>query len=65
MPGSPHRRDDEGIFAGLLLIEALDEAALRGAWRQAAQLASDIGAIGEPEIYQGMFALDARIADFE
>jgi hypothetical protein len=58
-------RKDEGIFAGLLLIEALDEAALRSAWREAARLAPDIGAAGEPEVYQGMFALDARIADFE
>jgi len=58
-------RKDDRIFAGLLIIEALDEAALRGAWREAASLAPDIGAIGEPEVYQGMFALDARIADFE
>jgi hypothetical protein len=58
-------RKDEGIFAGLLIVEALDEAALRSAWREAAKLAPDIGATGEPEVYQGMFALDARIADFE
>ena len=58
-------RKDEGIFAGLLIIEALDEAALRGALREAARLAPDIGGAGEPEVYQGMFALDARIADFE
>jgi hypothetical protein len=57
-------RKDEGIFAGLLIIEALDVAALRSAWREAARLAPDIGADGEPEVYQGMFALDARIADF-
>ena len=30
-------RKDEGVFAGLVLIEALDEAALRGALRQAAK----------------------------
>jgi hypothetical protein len=58
-------RKDEGIFAGLLIIEALDEAALRGALREAVKMARDIGGAGEPEVYQGMFALDARIADFE
>jgi hypothetical protein len=58
-------RKDEGVFAGLLIIEALDEAALRGALREAVRLAPDLGGIGEPEVYQGMFALDARIADFE
>ena len=58
-------RKDEGVFAGLLIIEALDEAALRGALRQAVQMAPDLGGIGEPEVYQGMFALDARIADFQ
>ena len=57
-------RKDEGIFAGLLIIEALDEAALRGALREAVKMAPDIGGVGEPEVYQGMFALDARIADF-
>ena len=59
-------RKDEGIFAGLLIIEALDEAALRGALRRATEIAPDLfGGAGEPEVYQGMFALDARIADFE
>jgi hypothetical protein len=58
-------RKDEGIFAGLVIIEALDVAALRGALREAAQMAPDTGGASEPEIYQGMFALDARIADFE
>jgi hypothetical protein len=58
-------RKDEGVFAGLLIIEALDEAALRGALREAVRLAPDLGGIGEPEVYQGMFALDARIADFQ
>jgi hypothetical protein len=58
-------RKDEGIFAGLVIIEALDVAALRGALREAVQLAPDIGGVSEPEIYQGMFALDARIADFK
>ena len=58
-------RKDEGIFAGLLIIEALDEAALRGALRQTAAMAPDLGGADEPEIYQGRFTLDARIADFE
>jgi hypothetical protein len=57
-------RKDEGIFAGLLIIEAFDVSALRGAWREAVKMAPDIGGAGEPEVYQGMFALDARIADF-
>jgi hypothetical protein len=59
-------RQNEGIFAGLLIIEALDETALRSALRQAADLAPDLfGATFEPEIYQGMFALDARIAEMD
>jgi hypothetical protein len=59
-------RKDEGIFAGLVIIEALDEAALRGALRQARKVAPDLfGGLDEPEIYQTMFTLDARIADFE
>ena len=59
-------RKDEGIFAGLVIIEALDEASLRSALRRVTAVAPDLlGAFGEPEIYQGMFALDARIADFE
>ena len=57
-------RKDEGIFAGLVIIEALDVTALRGALREAVKMAPDIGGVGEPEVYQGMFALDARIADF-
>jgi hypothetical protein len=59
-------RQNEGIFAGLLIIEALDETALRSALRQAADLAPDLfGGGGEPEIYQGMFALDGRIAGMD
>ena len=59
-------RKDEGIFAGLVIIEALDEAALRGALRQATKMAPDLfGGVKEPEIYQTMFTLDARIADVE
>ena len=57
-------RQREGFFAGLLIVEALDEASLRGALRRAAELAPDVVAgLGDPEIYHGIFALDARIAD--
>jgi hypothetical protein len=56
-------RKDEGVFAGLLLIEALDEKSLRAAVRRATEMAPDLlGDVGDPEIYQGIFALDARIA---
>ena len=56
-------RKDEGVFAGLLLIEALDEPSLRAAVRRAAEMAPDVvGDVGDPEIYQGIFALDKRIA---
>jgi hypothetical protein len=56
-------RQDEGIFAGLLLIEALDEKSLRSALRKSAEIAPDVlGDVGDPEIYQSIFALDARIA---
>jgi hypothetical protein len=59
-------RQNEGFFAGLLIVEALDEASLRQALRQAAETAPGLfGRIGEPEIYQGFFALDARIASAE
>src|ERR1700742_3432360 len=57
-------RQQEGFFAGLLIIEALDDAALRSALRAAAEIAPQSIPGGEPEIYRGMFALDARIADF-
>ena len=59
-------RRQEGVFAGLLLIEALDEKSLRDAVRKAAGLAPDVvGDAGDPEIYQGIFALHARIAWIE
>src|SRR3954454_8368843 len=62
-------RKQEGFFAGLLIVEALDEASLRSALRKLGELAPAIVAgagegEGEREIYHGMFALDARIADF-
>jgi len=58
-------RKAEGFFSGLLLIEALDAASLQAALAQARTLAPDVlhGA-SEPEVYQNLFALDARIADF-
>jgi hypothetical protein len=58
-------RQQEGFFAGLLIVEALDEASLRSALRRAAELAPGVVASpGDPEVYHGIFALDARIADF-
>lgn len=58
-------RTNEGFFAGLLLIEALDVASLRSALQRAKEIAPDVlERASDPEIYQGMFALDARIADF-
>jgi hypothetical protein len=59
-------RRDEGLFAGIVIIEALDEAVLGSALPQASKAQPDLfGGIEEAEVYQGMFALDARIADFE
>jgi hypothetical protein len=57
-------RQQEGFFAGLLIIEALDDASLRSALRAAAEIVPQSIPGGEPEIYRGIFALDARIADF-
>ncbi|MCK1360236.1 hypothetical protein [Bradyrhizobium sp. 199] len=58
-------RKNEGFFVGLLLIEALDVTSLQAALHKATEIAPDImNYAGEPEIYQTMFALDARIADF-
>jgi hypothetical protein len=57
-------RQQEGFFAGLLIIEALDEVSLGGALRAAAEIAPQSIPGGKPEIYRGIFALDARIADF-
>jgi hypothetical protein len=57
-------RKDEGIFAGLLIVEALDDASRRAALRRMVEIVPDVvGDIGDAEVYQGMFALDARIAD--
>ncbi|WP_291862868.1 hypothetical protein [Bradyrhizobium sp.] len=59
-------RQNEGLFAGLLLIEALDEPSLRAAVRRAAEMTPDVlGDVGDPEIYRGIFALDKRIAGSE
>src|SRR3954467_15386841 len=55
-------RKQEGFFAGLLIIEALDEDSLRSALRKTAELAPEaLSGVGEPEVCRGMFALDARI----
>jgi len=55
---------NEGVFAGLLILEALDEASLRDALRKIAEMVPNVaGDIAEVEVYQGMFALDARIAE--
>ena len=59
-------RKDEGFFSGLLLIEALDAASLQAALQQARAIAPEVlGRASEQEVYQAMFALDARIADFD
>lgn len=59
-------RQQEGVFGGLLLIEALDEKSLRSAVQRAAEMAPGVlGDVGDPEIYQAIFALDARIAGTE
>ena len=56
-------RKDEGVFACLLLIEALDAPSLRAAVRRAADMTPDVlGDVDHPEIYQGIFALDKRIS---
>jgi hypothetical protein len=58
-------RQQEGFFAGLVIVEALDETSLRNALRKAAELAPEVvSGAGDGEIYHGIFALDARIADF-
>lgn len=58
-------RKKEGFFAGLLIIEALDATSAQGAWRKIREIAPElVDGIGEVELYQGIFALDARIADF-
>ena len=59
-------RQNEGFFAGLLIIEALDETSLRSALRKAVEIAPQVVAgADDPDIYRGIFALDARIASFE
>jgi hypothetical protein len=58
-------RKEEGFFSGLLLIEALDLTSLQAALVQARTIAPDVlDRASEPEVYQTMFTLDARIADF-
>ena len=58
-------RQHDVVFAGILLIEAVDQISLRNAVRRAAEIAPGVlGNLADPEIYQGIFALDARIAEF-
>jgi hypothetical protein len=58
-------RKNERFFAGLMLIEALDVVSLQAALLRARAIAPDVlSRASEPEIYQSVFALDARIADF-
>jgi hypothetical protein len=58
-------RKNEGFFSGLLLIEALDLTSLQAALQQARTIAPDVlSRASEQEVYQTMFTLDARIADF-
>src|SRR3954462_2472992 len=48
-------RQQEGFFRGLLIIEALDEASLRGALRKTAELAPYVlSGVGDPEIYHAI-----------
>jgi hypothetical protein len=59
-------RQQEGLFAGLLIIEALDEISLRGALGKMAKIAPEvIHGVTDPEVYQGIFALDARTASVD
>ena len=59
-------RQHDVIFAGLMLIEALDQTSLRNAMRRVAEIAPNVlENLAEPEIYQGTFALDGRLASVE
>ena len=58
-------RKTEGFFSGLLLIEALDLTSLQIALQRARTTIPDVlGGASEPEVYQAVFTLDVRIADF-
>jgi hypothetical protein len=58
-------RKTEGFFSGLLLIEALDLTSLQIALQRARTTIPDVlGGASEPEVYQTVFTLDVRIADF-
>ncbi|AWM01256.1 hypothetical protein [Bradyrhizobium amphicarpaeae] len=59
-------RTNEGYFTGLLLIEALDGVSLQMALQQVRMVAPEVMIrASEPEVYQAIFALDARIADVD
>jgi len=53
------------FFAGLMIIEALDEASLRSALRQAAEMLPTCLAASASRDLSGHVALDARIASVE
>ncbi|WP_291847936.1 hypothetical protein [Bradyrhizobium sp.] len=56
-------RNRDVVFAGILLIEALDEVSLSNAIRRASEIAPvGLGNLANPEIYRSIFALDARLA---
>jgi len=59
-------RQQQGFFDGLLIIEALDEQSLRKALNKAAEIAPEVfRSVGESEIYENIFSLDARTASSE
>src|SRR3954447_14375855 len=59
-------RQQEGFFNGLLIIEALDEQSVRNALNKAAEIAPEVfRSVGESEIYENIFSLDARTASSE
>ena len=56
-------RRQEGLFAGLFIVEALDDISLRGALGRMAKMVPEvIQGVTDPEVYQSIFALDARTA---
>jgi hypothetical protein len=55
-------RNRDVVFAGILLIEAVDEVSLSNAIRRASEIAPvGLGNLANPEIYHSIFALDARL----
>jgi hypothetical protein len=55
-------RKRDVVFAGILLIEAVDQISLSNAIRRASEIAPVVlGNVANPEIYHGIFTLDARL----